>query len=492
MHYAYSYAVKPVIYLSILFAVGLLSPVAAAEGPPTDGITYVIPVKDMIERALVHVVRRGVEQAESDGAGAIILDMDTPGGRLDATEEIISIITGARATTYTLVNPNAISAGAITAFATDHIYMTPGGRIGDAMPIMMSPLPFGAPQELPDGIKEKMVSPTVALIRSAAQRKGHDEMLAEAMVRPDIEYKIGDKMICEAGRLLTLTSKDAAQLVGEGEDKRPLLSEGTVEDLDGLLKAVGRENDRVVIIGVTATERIARVIEGFPMSGILLGLGLLLLYIEFKTPGFGVPGVAGISLLAVWFWGHHVAGLANVTEMLIFTIGFALLLVEILLIPGFGFVGVTGIALMTTAIIMTMVQHYPSSPGFAPPEIDVYRAIFNFSLALLLTFFMGAALARFLPKTSVFNRIALAEVQTHEDGYNVSSTGEGVVGLTGIAATPLRPAGIGEFESGRLNVVARGAFIDSGTSIVVAEVHGNRIVVEKAANRTGESENTPA
>jgi DNA-binding FadR family transcriptional regulator/ATP-dependent protease ClpP protease subunit len=252
------------------------APAVAQESTTNEpSVVYIIPIKEMIERGLLHFVRRGVMEADADGAVAIILDMDTPGGRLDATEEIIEILTSTPATTYTFVNSDAISAGAITAMATDHIYMTPRSRIGDAMPIMMSPLPMGGPQQMPEDLKEKMVSPTVAMIRAAAQLKGHDDKLAEAMVRAEFEYKIGEKMICPEGQLLTLTDQDAAQRVGEGEDERPLLSEGTFDDIPALLEELGLGDSRVVVVKTTTGERVARVIEGFPMSGILMALGLV-------------------------------------------------------------------------------------------------------------------------------------------------------------------------------------------------------------------------
>jgi membrane-bound serine protease (ClpP class) len=441
---------------------------------------YVIPAKDMIERGLVYVIRRGVEQAEAAGASVIIFDMDTPGGRLDATEQIIESITGLKARTVTYVNPNAISAGAIIAMATDEIYMSPLGRIGDAMPIMMSPLPFGQPQELPDSLKEKAFSPTVALIRSAAQRKGHDPRLAEAMVRPEVGYTVDDTVICPPGQLVTLTSEDAARPVGK--DKHPLLSAGTVKTLHELIERLGFAGAPIVTVRITAAERLARIIEGFPLSGILLALGLLGIYIEIKTPGFGFPGTAGILLLAVWFWGHHVAGLAGLGEIAIFIVGAGLLLVEILLIPGFGVVGLVGLGMMVTALLMAMIQHYPGAPWHAPMFVpDLEASILNLSLALLLVFFSGLALARFLPGTMFFHRLALETCETRAAGFAASETTSAWVGKMGTAVTPLRPAGIADFGSARMNVVTQGQFVEKGVSVVVTEAQGNRIVVTQTA-----------
>ncbi len=449
------------------------------------GPVYIIPIKGMIERALVYVVRRGVSQAVQNNAAVIILDMDTPGGRLDACAEIMQLLADLDATTYTFVNPDAISAGAIIALSTDHIYMAPSGRIGDAMPIMMSPLPMGGAKEVPDGLKEKAISPTVALIRGAAQRKGHDANLAESMVRPEYEYSIGDEVICPEGQLLTLTSQDAARLVGD--DQHPLLSSGTVKDIDALLELIGHGGATPIVVESSSAENIARMIDGFPFSGILLAAGLLGLYIEYKTPGFGLPGMVGIVLLAIWFWGHHVAGLAGMGEMLLLLMGIALLFVEIFLIPGFGITGAAGLTCILISLIMAMVQHYPGQPWYQPSSINpqqIQEMVLNLGGGLLLTFVSGILLGRFLPETRTFQRLMLTKAQSKEGGYQASAPTDDLLGLSGIAETAMHPAGIGSFGDRRLDVIAKGEFIAKGDAIVIAETHGNRIVVDHAGTST--------
>lgn len=448
--------------------------VPADTDPQPGGTVYVIPVRDMIERGLVYVVRRGVTTALREGASAIIFDMDTPGGRLDAAEEIVNIIANVGIETCTFVNRDAISAGAIIALGTDRIFMAPGSRIGDAMPLMMSP--FGAPQEMSEALEEKAVSYVAGLIRSTAQQKKHDARLAEAMVRREIEYKIGDRVICPEGQLLTLTNVEAEQMVEEDGQERRLLSSGTVDDIPGLLRQIGKSGAQVETFQVSPAETFARYIEMF--SALFLVGGLLAVYIEFKTPGFGIPGLTGILLLAIWFWGHHVAGLAGMGELLIFALGVALLAVELFVIPGFGLVGITGLILMVVGLMMAMVQHYPGLPWYKPPELHIAGAIKVLGAALVATFVLGLILARFLPKTHVFQRLMLETAETAESGYTASKVTTEFVGLRGIAETPLRPAGIGVFDDRRLNVVARGQFLDKGSPIVIAESHGNRIVVE--------------
>jgi membrane-bound serine protease (ClpP class) len=449
--------------------------VVAADG--TQHLVYVIPIEGMIERGLIYVIRRGVGEAERRKADAIIFVMDTPGGQLQAAEEIINIIASVNVPTYTYVNPNAISAGAIIALATDKIYMAPGSRIGDAMPIMMSPM--GGAQPMPEDIKEKIMSYTAGLVRSAAQRKGHDDRLAESMVRPEIEYKIGEDIISKAGELLTLTNAEAERYVGQGTDRRRLLSSGTVNSLDGLLATIGVPDAAIQRMVVSPLETVARYIEMF--SWLLLAGGVLGIFVEIKTPGFGVPGILGGLLLAVWFWGHHIAGFAGMEEALIFLIGMVLLLVEIFVIPGFGFVGLTGLMLMALGMLMAMVQHYPGTPTFHIPSLQVEGLLWNLGLATCTAFLAGLLLVRFLPKTTAYSHLVLSAEERADQGYRVASQTE-LVGQQGTAGTPLRPAGIGVFGARRVNVVARGAFIEQGTPIVVAETHGARVVVDAQRN----------
>jgi membrane-bound serine protease (ClpP class) len=462
--------IRLLMFLAVLLA-GAYSVPAGETVATNAGPVYIIPIVDVIDDALVYVIRRGLNEAMDDNAAAIVFDFDTPGGRLDSAEEILNMLRDLDIPTYSFVNPNAISAGAIIAMGTDHIYMAPGSKIGDALPIMISL--FGNVEPMPESIEEKSVSYVAAMIRAAAQHKGHDPQLAEAMVRRDSEYKIGDEVISKKGRLLTLTNKDAERKVGP--EKRTLLSEGTVADLDALLATIGHGASPCHELSVTMAEEIARFIESF--SVIILGLGLLGLYIEFKTPGFGLPGILGIILLAVWFWGYNIAGLAGMEEVALFVLGLALLVVEILFIPGFGFVGFGGILLMAAAIFMAMVEHYPGGPWWpTPPQIRV--PLTNLGLAGILSAIGLWIAGRYLPRTQAFHRLVLESSTARSAGFAASSETSALVGRRGIAETALRPAGVARFDTLRLNVVSRGGFIEAGAAIVIAEAHGNRIIVE--------------
>jgi membrane-bound serine protease (ClpP class) len=466
---------KAWVFTGLLFAVlaAAVAPRAAGAGAPGAGSVYIIPVEEAIDSALLYVMRRGLREAEAQGAEAIVFVMDTPGGRLDAAEEILKLLRGVHVPTYTFVNPNAISAGAIIALATDHIYMAPGSKIGDAMPIMLSL--FGNVEQLPEAVQEKMTSYVAAMIRAAAQQKGHDPRLAEAMVRRDAEYRVGDDVISAKGRLLTLTNQDAERKVGP--DKRPLLSEGTVKDIDELLARIGKADRKRVELTVTGAEKVARVIES--LSIILLAAGLLGLYIEFKTPGFGLPGILGILLLAIWFWGYHIAGLAGMEEVVLFIVGVILLAIELAVLPGFGVTGVLGIGLIVLSILLAMVGHYPGEPWY-PTFPQIEAPLRQLALALVLSLAGLMIVGRFLPRTALFGRLVLAASTHRNAGFQASADTRALVGRRGVAETQLRPAGAARIGDARLQVVTRGDFIEAGEQIVVAEAHGNRIIVQKS------------
>lgn len=447
-------------------------PASAPEAP-----VYVIPIRGQIEGALLYVIRRGLAEAEQQHAAAVVFVMDTPGGTLAAASDIVRSIQAARLPVYTFVEKDAFSAGAIIALATKAIYMAPGSVIGDALPIMMTP--FGGVQEMPEGVEEKAVSAVAALVRSAAQAAGHDPELAEKMVRRETEFKIGDEVISPAGRLLTLTAEEAAR---PGKEGKPLLSAGTVKDVPAVLADLGLARQPIVEMQITSTEKIARLIAA--AAPILMIIGFLGIYIEIKTPGFGLPGILGAACLALFFWGHHIAGLAGLEDLVILVIGIALILVEIFLIPGFGFTGIFGIALVLVALVGAMVRIIPGGGVWLPSWTELQMPIFKTGLALVGTGAGALLLGRFLPQSRLFGRLTLSTATAAAEGYTSAPDSSALVGRTGTAVTPLHPAGAARFDGDRLDVVTSGEFLDAGTPVRIIEAHGSRIVVQTENQQT--------
>ncbi len=470
-------------FISILVCLSCLQTVCGAV--PADSAAHtnsavslplviVIPVEGMIERGLLYVIRRSLADAVREEAAVVILDMDTPGGRVDVTEEIMRLLMDLPDSirTITYVNKDALSAGALITASTGRIYMAPGSRIGASAIV-------GPTGDIEDGdLKEKHVSSLVALARSAAESNGHDPDLIEAMIRKEMEYSVGGEVVSKAGQLLTLTDRDASRRIQteDGEEK-PLLALDSVASLDELMKAENLAGAVVRVVRLTNAERVARYIELF--SFIFLAGGLLGIYIEFKTPGFGLPGILGALLLAVFFWGHRIAGVSGDIELILFAVGALLLVLELLVIPGFGFAGISGMVLIFISVFFSMVKPTPGMEWFRIPVFQLEDAFQNLALGLALALAAGWATARFLPKSRGFQRLVLnAALAGAGTDASVAVLDVPLPGSVGKAVTALHPAGYALINGKRLNVVAQGAFINEGSPVVITEVHGNRMVVD--------------
>jgi membrane-bound serine protease (ClpP class) len=456
----------------ILFLSALLFAFSAAGNAPEQmpvsakkPLIYQIPIEGQIEPALLYVVRRGVTEAKKEKASAVVFVMDTPGGGVKEAREIISLIGQIDAPVYTFVEKDAYSAGAIIALSTKHIYMAPGSVIGAATPLMMSPL--GGVEQMPEAVEEKMTSAVAALVRAAAEQGGHDPQLGEAMVRRELGYTSGTNVLSKAGELLTLTASEA----------QGILSEGTVADVSAMLIAAGLPDAEIRTLEVTAAEKIARVIAAF--APILLMIGLGGIYLEIKTPGFGLPGILGTAALVLFFFGHHLAGLAGMEDAILFIIGFILLFIEVFITPGFGVLGISGIALILFSLLSAMTW---SVPGNFPPVFDMHTlqiAIRNLAVGATGTVAVGFFAGKFLPKSRVIRPLVLAQSTSKAEGFTAAKDHSELLGKEGVAEMNLHPAGRALIGNDRINIITRGEFIEKGSAVRVVETHGAHIVVEK-------------
>lgn len=435
--------------------------------PEKTPLVYQIPIKDQIEPALLYVIRRGVKEAKKEKADAIVFSIDTPGGRVDITRDILQIIRDIDIPVYTFVERDAYSAGAIIALATSHIYMAPGSVIGAATPILMSP--GGGPQDLNEDTSEKMKSGVAAMVRAAAEQGGHDPALAEAMVRRESEYAVGTNVISKAGELLTLTASEA-----EG-----ILSKGTVKDVKAMLALAGLAGAEIRELKVTPAEKIARVIAA--LAPILLMIGLGGIYLEIRTPGFGLPGMVGAAALVLFFFGHHIAGLTGMEDVILFIIGFTLLFIEVFITPGFGFLGVGGIILILVSLLNAMSWQVPGEilPAFSGSGATLQRAIGKLALGMAGTVALGAFAGKVLPKTRAVRPLVLGQSTSKAEGFEAAHDRPELLGKEGLAEMNLHPSGRALFDGVRVNVISGGEFIEKGSPVRVIEAHGSRIVVEK-------------
>src|ERR671918_39200 len=460
------------ISICFAFAFGVAAPAHAREAIQK-GDVVVVPLRGEVAPSLLAFLRRAVKTAESNDASAIVFDMNTYGGRLDTATEIVNALNQIKIPTYTSINTNAGSAGAIIAIATQHIFMAPVSAIGAAAPI----LPSG--EDLPTTAREKTISYWSALIRGSAIKNGHNPDVAEAFMNKDKEVKIGDRIIHRPGAVLTLNAQEATERI----NGKPLLAEGMADSIADLVKKAGLKGN-VVAIEPTGFEQIALWITA--LAPLLLLLGILGAYLEFKVPGVGWAGIISAICFALFFLGHYVAGLAGWEVVALFVLGLALVLIEILFFAHSTIVfGVLGVFLMLGSILWAMIDRYPGQT-FLPTGRMLALPLLNLSLALVAAMVVIALLARYLPRTSIYRRFAL--ITSNPPGPSLAGAPRQFAtalsltpGMQGTAITVLRPSGKARFADHVVDVVTEGEFVAPQTPVTVLQSDGMRVVVKSAS-----------
>ncbi len=439
-------------------------PQPAASEEKDNPTVCIIPIKGEIELGLASFVNRAVKKAQDRKADAIILQIDTNGGALDATESIMETLLDTTIETYAFIDRKAFSAGAFIAVSTQHIYMAEGSVIGAATPVAMSPT--GGPMEISEAVEEKITSGMRALISAAAEKNGHPSKIVEAMVDRDVEIE----GVIEKGKLLTLTSKKSKEIG---------LSEGTVSNINELLKTAGLAGAKTLTAAPSWSERFTRLITSSGVRAALMMLGLLGIYVEVKAPGFGLGGVTAIICFALFFFGHYLAGLAGWEEPFIFIAGIMLLTIEIFLLPGFGLPGIAGVMLIFTSLILAMTKPgaLPGFPWWKDPQYG--QALYTTGLAFVGSIALGALSYKFiLPKTPLWSKLVLQATSPDAPPLQEQGNLNPYLNKVGRSVTMLRPAGKADFDGKLLDVVTEGEFLSEGASIRVIHTEGNRIVVE--------------
>lgn len=409
------------------------------------------------------------------GAEVLVLDMDTNGGRLDTTEEIIEILDQFRGRTVTYVNRKAFSAGAFIAIATQRIYMAPQSVIGAAAPLIMAP--GSGPVEVPETLEAKMTSSVRALVRASAEKNGYNVDVIEAMIDRNKQLEIDGEMLNEKGQILTLTNKQAEK--DYGDPPKPLLSSGTVDTLDDLITKLGYSTSDKFYVEPTGVEKLASWINA--ISPILLIIGVLGIYIEFKTPGFGLPGMIGLMAFTLYFLGGYIAGLSGVEWVAVFALGLALFALELFVFPGTVFLGLAGAVLMLGAIVMAMVDVYPGPPGIPMPvqfRVPVQGIITQLTIVLVGSGLALWLVSRFLPKTSLYSSLVSQSASGETSINREQEVQLKRVGEIGMTLSVLRPGGKAQFGNDILDVISQGDMIPKNQRVRIIGHSGREAIVE--------------
>ena len=413
---------------------------------------YLADIEGDIDLGLSPYISRVIEEAEKANANAVIFRINTFGGRVDAATQIKDAILESRLLTIAFIKYRAISAGALISLSNKHIVMAKGSTIGASTGV------DGTGEKL----SEKVQSYLRGEFRSTAERNGRRTDIAEGMV----DERIVIPGLVDSTQLVSLTTAEALQYG---------IADTTASDISEVLKIYDLEGAEVVTLDTNWAEAVIRFLNNPIISSLLIMIGMVGLFTEIKTPGWGLAGTAGVLALALFFGSSILLDLASWLEIIMFVSGIILIVVEIFVIPGFGLPGILGIVLMMAALFLSFFG------SVTPIEGSILNtALISIGSALLASIVTLYILYKYLPKTRAFNMFVLNEQFTKPDGFISNPDRSDLIGKKGKTITPLRPAGNITIDGERLDVVTDGDFIERDVLVEVIKTEGARIVVHKA------------
>jgi membrane-bound serine protease (ClpP class) len=405
-----------------------------------------------IDLGIAPYVRRVVDEAEKNSASAIIFRINTFGGRVDAATQIKDAILNSKVKTIAFIDKRAISAGALIALSCEKIVMVPGASIGATTVV----------NETGQKQSEKYQSYMRSEMRATAEKNGRRTDIAQGMVDEKI---IVPDLQDDSTKLITLTSEEAVKYK---------MADTILTSMDEVKKVFVDQNAEVVRVTSNWAEDFVRFLNHPIVSSLLIMIGLIGLYTEIKTPGWGLPGTIAIISLALFFGSGYILELASIGEILIFVVGVILLLLEIFVIPGFGIFGILGITFIIGGLFLGLLSDFDLT-GWD----TISTAVIQLAVSLLGTFIVGLILLKFLPKSTMLNKLVLQEKVASKSGYADKEVFADYIGLEGQALTDLRPSGAAVINGKRIDVVTEGDYINQGSNIIVKSAEGSKIVVVK-------------
>lgn len=427
-------------------------------------VVYRVPIEGTIDLGLPPFIQRTLEDAESNEATAVIFDINTFGGRVDAATQIKDAILGADILTIAFINRRAISAGALISLSCEKIYMTGGGLIGAATAVDMT------------GKKgsEKVISFMREEMASTAEKRGRSKEIARGMVDEELTFthlviggdsiKVDDIEGRKDGKLISLTTEQALKYK---------IADGTAENMEALLDSLGYSSFKIIETTENWSEAIVRFLTNPVVASLLTTFGFLGILFELQSPGWGIPGFVGLACLILSLSASYIAQLATMSDMLFVLTGLALILLEVLVIPGFGIAGLGGIGLMIYGLYLLLLPDIPVG------EEVLGQAMDGFLIGLVGAVIGLVLLAKLMIKTKFWEQLTAPDTQKKEDGYSNTFGWESLQGETGIADTDLHPSGWVRVKDQRIFVVSEGEFIEEGKEIKILSVDGNRVLVRE-------------
>jgi len=471
----------------------------------------VIICKGMIDDGLSKSIERRTEIALDEEVEYLIYEIQTYGGLVSAADVISKYFldVGKEAHTVAYITTEAISAGAMISVHCQDIIMLENSTIGDCAPVVLVPS-----QKLEGVEREKTESFIRSLFDRAANANSYPRALLRAMVTMQIEvyrvkniqtgedeffesielsnkdpniYDLNNKeLVVESDKLLTLIAPDALEYG---------IARAVVKDRAGALDFLAKR-DGVTFVGEPMvletiwSEEMVRWINSPAVMAVLVMLAMLGVYIEFNTPGVGLPGLAAVICFTIIIGSKYLIGLANWVEVALFVLGILLLLIEFLVLPGFGVAGFSGIVCIFAGLFGMLIKNPPDKlpwPQDAIAWSDFTWGVVGLSLGFVGFIVLAWVLSKYLPRIQFLSGLILVPSVPRQGGeipVSMTTPAEGKtvsvnMGDAGEVVSILRPTGKAKFGDAIVDVVAEAEFLDEGTKVEIIEIHGNRVVVKK-------------
>ncbi len=403
-----------------------------------------VSVDKVVHPITVETVGHAIEQAGREQADLVLIRLNTPGGLLEATREVVEKIVASPAPVVTYVTPSggrAASAGFFILQAGDVAAMAPGTRTGAASPVLLG-------EKMDPVLRRKAESDAAAALRSIVQKRGRNSELAEKAV---LEARAFTETEALENRLIDLTAANEAELFA-------VLNGREIVRFDGRKQKLALAAPMVIEYQLSIREKMMTAISDPNIAFIILILGALGLYIEFSSPGLIAPGVAGGILLLL--------GLSALSVLPINWIGVALLVLSIILFileahfASGGILGIGGAVAMILGALM-LVE--------GPPELRIR---------------LGTALSVALPFALI--TVFLLTLVIRARRGKVMTGSAGMIGELGVAHSALNPDGR-VFIHGEFWEATAVTPVEAGSRVRVKEVDGLRLIVEPAARKEGDT-----
>ena len=470
----FKYMKRIIFYFCIAFGISLANTV------------YHIPIEGTIDLGLPPFIERSIAEAEENNAKAIIFEVNTFGGRVDAATQIKDAILDSKVPTVAFINKRAISAGALISLSCEKVFMAGGATIGATTAVDMQG----------NKASEKVISYMREEMAATAEKRGRDKYIARGMVDEELEFPnnvvkefISDGEVVDTiktkiyylvidsdtvivddiegrkqGNLITLTTEQSLKYK---------IADASIENFEAVLDTLGFSNLVVNKTTENWSENFVRFLTNPVVASLLTTFGFLGILFELQSPGWGIPGSVGLICLILSLSASYIAELATMSDLLVVLMGMLFLMLEAFIFPGFGVAGVAGIVFILWGLYLLLL-----------PDVPVGEEVLSQASNGLIIGIMGGLVGLFLlframTKTKFWRDLTSPDVQKKEDGYVASFGWEKLVGEEALTETDLHPSGWINVGKDRVFAISEGNFIDKNVKVVILSVDGNRVVVRK-------------